>query len=69
MRRYATHLHEALTGLAADPSEGVRGAVAAGYGACCALLGRERSLQYMKRCAGQALLRLSVWYILPKRTP
>ncbi len=54
MARYATHLHEALTGLVADPEEGVRAQLAAGYAACSQLLGRDRSLQYMKRCGARS---------------
>ena len=47
--RYATHVHEALTGLAADPDQEVRRLMALQFHDICKMLGKERCAQYMKR--------------------
>lgn len=48
--RYATHVHEALTGLVADPDQEVRRLMALQFHDICKMLGKERCAQYMKRC-------------------
>ncbi|KAL3156729.1 hypothetical protein ABBQ38_001004 [Trebouxia sp. C0009 RCD-2024] len=48
-RRYATHVHEALTGLVADPDQEVRRLMALQFHDICKMLGKERCAQYMKR--------------------
>ena len=47
--RYATHVHEALTGLVGDPEQGVRRLMALQFHDICKMLGKERCAQYMKR--------------------
>lgn len=47
--RYATHVHEALTGLVADPDQDVRRLMALQFRDICTMLGKERCAQYMKR--------------------
>lgn len=47
--RYATHVHEALTGLVADPDQDVRRLMALQFRDICTMLGKERCTQYMKR--------------------
>ena len=47
--RYATHVHEALTGLVADPDQDVRRLMALQFHDICKMLGKERCAQYMKR--------------------
>lgn len=47
--RYATHVHEALTGLVADPDQEVRRLMAVQFHDICKMLGKERCAQYMKR--------------------
>lgn len=49
--RYSTHLHETLNALAADMEVEVRVQMAAGYHECAVLLGPDRCVQYMRRCA------------------
>ncbi|DBA65676.1 TPA: hypothetical protein ACH3X2_002731 [Trebouxia sp. C0005] len=48
-RRYATHVHEALTALVADPDQEVRRLMALQFHDICKMLGKERCAQYMKR--------------------
>jgi hypothetical protein len=47
--RYATHVHEALTALVADPDQEVRRLMALQFHDICKMLGKERCAQYMKR--------------------
>ncbi len=47
--RYATHVHEALTGLVADSDQEVRRLMAGHFHDICKMLGKERCAQYMKR--------------------
>ena len=47
--RYATHVHEALTGLVADQDQEVRRLMAVQFHDICKMLGKERCAQYMKR--------------------
>ena len=47
--RYATHVHEALTGLVADVDQEVRRLMAVQFHDICKMLGKERCAQYMKR--------------------
>lgn len=48
-RRYATHLHDTLMSMVADPDESTRAALAGQFGEVCRLLGKERCQHYMKR--------------------
>ena len=47
--RYATHVHEALTGLVGDPEQEVRRLMAVQFHDICKMLGKDRCAQYMKR--------------------
>ena len=49
--RYSTHLHGALSALVADTEAEVRVQMAAGFHECAVLLGRDRCVQYMRRCS------------------
>ena len=50
--RYATHLHDTLVELVQDPSEDVRLLIASSLQQVAAVLGKDRCIQYLKRCGG-----------------
>ena len=53
--RYATHLHDTLVELVQDPSEDVRLLMASSLQQVAAVLGKDRCIQYLKRCDGMSV--------------
>ena len=64
MCRYATHVHEALLGLVADPDQEVRRRMALQFHDICKMLGKERCAQYMKRYLLLLYIHLFAWHLL-----